>query len=153
MVDICTLSSSTYQPLPLKFEAGTPHIAGVIGLEAALDFLSQFDQKELQEHEKKLSDQLQQLLSDNENIRLVGRPKTKRGLFSFSLNKGHPLDLATLLDAEGIALRSGHLCSQPALHRFGLSSFLRVSLGIYNTEDDIQQFKRALHQMLPLLSK
>lgn len=138
MVDICDLSSFTPQPLPLKFESGTPHIAGVIGLGAAIDFLQEH---EADRNEKRfVASELKKYLLSIEDIELVGAPENHAGIFSFTCKKGHPLDIALLLDSKGVALRTGHLCSQPALQRFCRASFLRASIGIYNTIEDVERF-------------
>jgi cysteine desulfurase / selenocysteine lyase len=146
MVLECSLERSIPQPLPLRFEAGTPHIAGVIGLGAALDFLK--ENRVCQKKEYKL---LKSTLQSIEGIRIIGEPEEHIGICSFVCDYGHPMDIALLLDAKGIAVRSGHLCSQPALQRFGEKAFLRASLGLYNDEEDIFRFEEALCSTLSLL--
>jgi cysteine desulfurase / selenocysteine lyase len=146
MVSYCDLTHFQPQPLPLKFEAGTPHIAGVVGLGAALDFLKDHP-IHLGEEQKFLKAALESI----EGIRLVGAPESQSSIFTFVCEKAHPMDVAFLLNAKGIALRSGHLCSQPALQRFGYTSFLRVSLGVYNDKSDIARFKEALISTLKMM--
>jgi len=142
MIEIVSFEKTTYAPCPLRFEPGTPMIAQVIGFGAAIDFLSTLPDRK--KREEQLYHYLQHKLQEIPNIRLLGTAKDHAPLQSFILKGCHPLDIATLLDLQGIAVRSGHLCCQPLLQRHGLTSALRVSLGLYNTMEDIDRFIEVL---------
>ena len=144
MIEKVTFEKTTYNVPPLKFEAGTPSIAEVIGLGAAIDFMNTLDFATIQKQEHKLLIQLQAGLLELPDIQLIGVAPHKIGVQAFSFPGIHPLDIASLLDLEGIAIRSGHLCAQPTLAHFGLSSLCRASLAAYNTAGDITRFLEAL---------
>lgn len=142
-----------YFPAPLKFEAGTPPIASILGLGAAVDYLQEllaYDVSLLYRHEEKLIHDLYEQLMDIPGIRILGPGyRQPRGaLISFRIAGAHPLDIGCLLDLQGIAVRSGHQCSQPAMQRWEVGHVLRVSLGIYNDYEDISIFMAALHDIL-----
>jgi cysteine desulfurase/selenocysteine lyase len=132
-----SIASSTYQDPPLRFEAGTPSIAEVIGLGAAMDYLVEHKEEGLIEEFKKV------LLKEGASI--IGNPKNRVSILSFTIEGVHPLDLATLLSHHGVAIRSGHMCVQPALALLELSSVCRVSTGIYTERRDVELFEKALH--------
>ncbi len=143
MIQSVTFEKTTYQDPPLRFEAGTPMIAEVIGLGAALDYICSYPRAAIMEYEKSLIDlALQNLPSD---VQILGPQTGRTSLIAFHIPGMHPLDLATLLDVQGIAVRSGHLCAQPLLHHFGLASVLRLSVAPYNTADEIRFFCRSLN--------
>lgn len=148
MIHQVTLEKTIYNELPLKFEAGTPNIAGVIGLKAAIDFIQNIGFEFIQEHEHALASYLRKKLNSVEGLQIIGNSMKERALVSFHVHNIHALDLATLLDFKGIAVRSGHLCAEPALRRFKVPSFLRASLAIYNTEKEIDLFILALEESL-----
>ena len=127
--------------LRLKFEAGTPSIAEAIGLKAAIDFLSTAKEEPLLEY---ATAKLLQI----PGLRIIGNAKKKVGIITFVIDKAHPLDVATLLDCKGIAVRSGHLCSQPTMERFGITRALRLSFGVYNTKKDVDLLYEALQSVL-----
>ena len=151
MIERVTLEKTTYNRLPLKFEAGTPMIAEVIGLGAAIDYLSAIGMETIQCWEHDLLAYATLKLSQIPNLQIIGTAKEKGAIISFTIAGVHPLDLATLLDCRRIAIRTGHHCSQPALDRFGLSSTARISFGLYNTFEEIDQFLSSLTNILEFL--
>jgi cysteine desulfurase / selenocysteine lyase len=151
MVEEVTLEKTTYTRLPLKFEGGTPMIAEVIGLGTAIDYLLQIGMQNIHSWEQDLLAYATEKLSQVPNLRIMGRGQEKGAILSFSLKEIHPLDLATLLDCRGVALRTGHHCSQPTLERFGLTSLTRLSFGLYNTFEEIDRFLSILTHILEIL--
>ncbi|MHC6227002.1 cysteine desulfurase [Pseudomonas sp. X10] len=149
MVQIADYHSAAFRPAPLGFEAGTPPIAGVIGLGATLDYLGGLDANAVANHEASLHQHLLRGLDDREGIRLLGTPQT--ALASFVIDGVHNADIAHLLTEQGIAVRAGHHCAIPLLKGFGLEGAIRVSLALYNDSDDLQRFFDALDQALELL--
>ncbi|WP_249672320.1 aminotransferase class V-fold PLP-dependent enzyme [Pseudomonas abieticivorans] len=149
MVDRADYQAATFRAAPLGFEAGTPPIAGVIGLGATLDYLASLDLDAVDAHETALHQQLLRGLNDREGIRLLGEPQV--ALASFVVEGVHNADLAHLLTDQGIAVRAGHHCAMPLLKSLGLAGAIRVSLGIYNDSSDLQRFFDALDKSLELL--
>jgi cysteine desulfurase / selenocysteine lyase len=135
------LYESTWRDPPYKFEAGTTNIAGTIGLGAAVDYLSKIGLRNIQAHDQELTEYTHDRLSRVKGIRIYGpeNPKTKAGVISFNLGDVHAHDMASLLDEDGIAVRSGHHCAQPLMERLGVSSTTRASVYIYNNENDIDR--------------
>lgn len=147
MIREVKLSGSKWNSLPYKFEAGTPPIAQVIGLGAAVDYLSSVGMAWLHEHERLLTNYAYERLSTIEGLRILGPgPDQRGGLIAFTLNDVHPHDLSALLDREGIAIRAGHHCAQPAHDRYGLVASARASFYLYNTPDEIDQLVTALEE-------
>jgi cysteine desulfurase/selenocysteine lyase len=146
MIDWVELESSTYAPLPLKFEAGTPHIAGAVGLGAAADYLASVGREAILAHERHLMTYALERLGDVPDLTLHGPrdPAERSGVVSFSLGDVHPHDLATILDAEGIAIRAGHHCAQPLMRRMGVGSTARASFYLYNTPADVDRLMDGL---------
>ena len=138
------LDNSTWNDLPYKFEAGTMNIAQAIGLGAAADYLSELGMENVREHEKKLGEYAYQRLSGIEDIMLYGPAKYRTGLVSFSLPDIHPHDLSQLLNDEGIAIRSGHHCTQPLMRRLGTVATSRASFYLYNTEEEVDALVDAI---------
>lgn len=151
MVDEVSFDRITYQEPPLKFEAGTPMIAEVMGLGAALDYIEAIDQELIAAWEKDLLEYATRRLYEIKGLKIIGTAKQKGPILSFSIYGFHPLDLATLLDLRGIAIRTGQLCAQPILRRYNLSSISRISLAFYNTREEIDLFIHALKEALLLL--
>lgn len=151
MIDEVTLERSTYQKPPHRFEPGTPMIAEVIGLGAAIDYLEGISMERIAAWEQKLLKQATAQLSAFPTIRILGTAEEKGGIISFNFDGIHPLDLGTLLDSKGIALRTGHHCTRPALNRFGLTATLRASFGLYNSPSDIDALCQALEESLKVL--
>lgn len=137
---------STWADVPHKFEAGTPAIADVIGLGAAIDWVSRFDRIAVMEHERALLDRAAQGVSAMPGIQLIGTAQDKGAILSFAMDGAHAHDLAQLLDKYGVAVRAGHHCAQPLMRRFGVDSTVRASFAIYNTADEVDVFLEALHK-------
>jgi len=137
MIRSVTFEKTTYNDLPYKFEAGTPDIAGVIGLGAAIDYLDQIGMDAVAEYEHDLLQYGTKALESISGLRLIGTAREKASVLSFVLEGVHPHDAGTILDQEGIAVRTGHHCAQPVMDRFGVSSTTRASLAFYNTREDI----------------
>ena len=147
MIDTVTLEGCTYGPLPLKFEPGTPIIAEAIGFGATCDYLNSIGLEKIYAWEKELQTYLKDRLFQINYVKLFGTAKRRVSLQSFIIKGVHPLDVATLLDLKGIAVRSGHLCCQPLLNKVNLTSALRVSLGVYNTKEEIETFVQELQSV------
>ncbi|MCO4205739.1 aminotransferase class V-fold PLP-dependent enzyme [Aeromonas taiwanensis] len=147
MIDRVSFSGTTFNSLPFKFEAGTPHIAGAIGLAAAIDFVMEQDRGGLTRHEEALTDYLVAGLRQVPGLRLVGEPGQRAGAVSFLLEEIHPQDAATLLDMQGIALRVGHHCAMPLMESLGIGGTMRASLACYNNRDDVDALLAALHKL------
>ncbi|MBQ4670921.1 aminotransferase class V-fold PLP-dependent enzyme [Aeromonas dhakensis] len=147
MIDRVSFSGTTFNSLPFKFEAGTPHIAGAIGLAAAIDFVMEQDRGLLASHEAVLTDYLVAGLRQIPGLRLVGEPGQRAGAVSFLLRDIHPQDAATLLDMQGIALRVGHHCAMPLMESLGIGGTMRASLACYNNRDDVDALLAALHKL------
>ena len=140
MIETVSFEESTWNEIPYKFEAGTPNIAQAVGLGAAVDYLDSIGMKNIQEHEKKLTDYAFDKIKDIEGIRIHGSSKKKSGVISFNIKDIHPQDLAQFLDQDNIAIRVGHHCAQPLLSLLNETSTARISFYIYNTEEDIDKF-------------
>lgn len=138
MIDTVSFSGTTFNVLPFKFEAGTPNIAGVIGLAAAIKYVQALDRGAAEAHEVMLLDYTLELAKDIKGLRRVGAPRHAAGIFSFLLDGTHPSDVGMLLDQQGIAVRTGHHCTQPLMARFGVPGTARASYTIYNTRDDVE---------------
>ncbi|QXW29760.1 cysteine desulfurase [Aeromonas sanarellii] len=147
MIDRVSFAGTTFNTLPFKFEAGTPHIAGAIGLAAAIDFVTAQDRAALVRHEQALTDYLVAGLRRVPGLRLIGEPARRAGAVSFLLDEIHPQDAATLLDMQGIALRVGHHCAMPLMESLGIGGTLRASLACYNNRDDVDALLAALHKL------
>ncbi len=137
MISSVTFERTTYKDPPEKFEAGTPHIAGVIGLGEALRYVEGVDRQAAWQHEARLLDYATQALGEVRGLRMIGTAAAKAGVISFSLADVHPHDIATILDDQGIAVRAGHHCAQPLMERFGLAATVRASLAFFNTTEEI----------------
>ncbi len=145
MIDEVSLEHFTYQKPPLKFEAGTPSIAQVMGLGAAIDYLEGHRHPD---HEKTLLDYALAKLQAIPGLRVLGNPQDRGPLVTFVIDGAHPADLGTLLDLKGVCVRTGHLCSQPTMQHFGITVATRISLGLYNMQADIDTFIKALDSVL-----
>ncbi|MGD6778793.1 cysteine desulfurase [Sutcliffiella horikoshii] len=143
MIDFVGLQESTWKELPWKFEGGTPIIAGAIGLGAAIDFLEQVGMDNILAHEHKLADYAMNRMSEIEGITIYG-PQKRAGLVTFNIDDVHPHDVATVLDAEGIAVRAGHHCAQPLMKYLNVSSTARASFYLYNTEEEVDKLVASL---------
>jgi len=153
MIQTVTFEKTTFQPPPLRFEAGTPMIAEVIGLGAALTYIKSHGLDQIHAYESSLMKHALQKLAQIKEIRILGSLENRSSLITFTIEGIHPLDAATLLDLQGIAIRSGHLCAQPLLHHFGCTEALRISLASYNTLEEIDFFCQSLENVVPLLAE
>jgi cysteine desulfurase / selenocysteine lyase len=147
MISLVTFEKTHYADIPQKFEAGTPDIAGGIGLGAAIDYLRGLDFDAAATHEQELLDYGTRALAAIDGVRIVGRAKQKAGVLSFVLEGVHPHDIGTILDREGVAIRAGHHCAMPAMQRFGVPATARASLALYNTREDLEALVRAVHKV------
>lgn len=147
-----TFAGTTYNELPYKFEAGTPNIAGVIGLGAAVDYLRSIGLAQVAAHERDLLDYMTQQLQQIEGIRMIGTATNKASVQSFLLDDIHSHDLGTILDHQGVAVRTGHHCAMPVMDFFGVSGTARASLALYNNVDDIDRLVVALDKAKELFA-
>ncbi|EED36889.1 cysteine desulfurase [Luminiphilus syltensis NOR5-1B] len=139
MIDVVSFSGTTFNTLPFKFEAGTPNIAGAIGLAAAIEYFASIDLEAASVHEQMLLQHTLDLAGGIDGLRRIGQPRESVGIFSFVLDGVPASDLGMLLDQQGIAVRTGHHCTQPLMARFGLSGTVRASYSIYNTTEDVDR--------------
>ena len=147
MIASVTFEKTTYNTLPYKFEAGTPNIAGTIGLGAAIDYVNQIGIERIARYEHELLDYGTEALSQIPGLRLIGTAKDKAGVLSFVLEGVHPHDVGTILDREGIAIRTGHHCAMPVMERFGIPATARASLAFYNTKEEIDALVAGIHKV------
>ena len=146
MIASVTFEKTTYNVLPYKLEAGTPNVAGVIGLGAAIDYVRSVGLTQIAEYEHELLAYGTQALSSIDGLRLIGTAKNKASILAFVLEDIHPHDLGTLVDEEGVAIRTGHHCTQPVMKHFGVPATSRASLAFYNTKEEIDCLVRAIHK-------
>lgn len=146
MIETVSFTGTTFSALPFKFEAGTPNIAGAIGLGAAIDYVEGLDRAAAAEHEATLLQRTLELAGDIPGLRRIGTPAHSAGIFSFLLEGTHPSDLGMLLDQQGIAVRTGHHCAQPLMDRFGIPGTVRASYSIYNTQEDVTRLFEGIHK-------
>jgi cysteine desulfurase/selenocysteine lyase len=147
MISSVTFERSTWNALPFKFEAGTPHIAGAVALHAALDYLESAGRDAVAEHERQLLEYATDVVTSVPGVRLIGTARHKASIVSFVMEGVHPHDVGTIVDREGVAIRTGHHCAQPVMERFGVSATARASLAMYNTREEIDVLGRALHRV------
>ncbi|MBI3238851.1 MAG: cysteine desulfurase [Flavobacteriia bacterium] len=151
MIAKVTFERTTYNELPFKFEAGTPHIAGGICLGTALQYLNQFNIEDVEQYERSLADYAQDLISTFEGVKIIGTAKDKTSVVSFHVDGLHPFDIGTLLDKQGIAVRTGHHCTQPLMDIFGIPGTIRASFAFYNTREEIDTFIAAVEKSITML--
>lgn len=151
MIEHVTLERSTYNRLPYKFEAGTPNIAGVIGFGAAIDYLATQPWERLRAHEDALLTQTISRLKQIPEVHLVGEPSKRVGAISFLVEGSHPDDIGTLLDQQGVAVRTGHHCAMPLMDRLEVPGTVRASFALYNSAEDVDRFIAALGKALTFL--
>ena len=147
MIRSVTFEKTTYADLPHKFEAGTPHIAGVVGLGAAVDYISGIGFDKIATHEKDLMEYGTAALSEIPGLRMIGTARHKASILAFVLKGAHPHDVGTIVDMEGVSIRTGHHCTQPVMERFGVPATARASVAMYNTRQEIDQLVHALHRV------
>jgi cysteine desulfurase / selenocysteine lyase len=147
MILSVSFEKTVYNAIPYRFEAGTPHIAGAVGLGAALDWLAALDREGAERHERDVLAYAVERLGEVEGLRLVGRPRQRSGAVSFLLDDVHPHDIGTIIDREGIAIRTGHHCAQPLMRRFGVAATARASFGVYNTRAEVDALVAGLQKV------
>ncbi|MYI75198.1 MAG: cysteine desulfurase [Acidobacteria bacterium] len=147
MIRSVTFEKTTYADLPHKFEAGTPHIAGAVGLGAAIDYIQGIGFEALQEHESDLLAYGTAALAEVKGLRIIGTAASKASILAFVMKGAHPHDVGTIVDTEGVAVRTGHHCTQPVMDRFGVPATARASVAMYNTREEIDALVRALHRV------
>jgi cysteine desulfurase/selenocysteine lyase len=147
MIDTVTFQQVTYAPVPQRFEAGTPNVAGVVGLQAALQWLASLNRDAVAEHERRLTAHAEELLTRVPGLALLGDPPERTGVLAFTLDGHDPAAVARHLDSDGIAVRAGHHCAQPTLRHFGLDDSARASLALYNTYADVGELAASLHRL------
>ncbi|MBZ5504350.1 MAG: cysteine desulfurase [Acidobacteriia bacterium] len=147
MIASVTFEKTVYNRLPYKFEAGTPNIADTIGLGAAIEYLSTLGLEQIEQHEAGLLNYATQAVGAIPGVRLVGTAKEKAGVLSFVMDDIHPHDIGTILDSEGIAVRTGHHCAQPVMQRFNIPATARASLGLYNTRQEIDALVAGIYKV------
>lgn len=152
MIEHVTFEKTTYNTLPLKFEAGTPNICGVLALAEAIDYLSSIDPLGAFRHEKELGSYLRDSMREIPKIRFIGEAPDTCSTLSFLIGDLHPFDVGTLLDQQGIAVRTGHHCTQPLMEQFKIPGTVRASLAFYNTREEIDEFVKALQRSIQILS-
>ncbi|MCI0750098.1 MAG: cysteine desulfurase [Nevskiales bacterium] len=152
MIRTVAFEGSTWNDVPYKFEAGTPPIAGAVGFAAALDYLDGLGLDRIHRHEEGVLAYATEALSRIPGLRLIGTARNKSGILSFVMDSAHPQDIGSILDMEGVAVRSGHHCAMPLMQRYGVSATARASLAVYNGTDDIDQLVSALHKVRALFA-
>ena len=151
MIEKVTFEKTTYNHLPHKFEAGTPHIAGGICLSTAFEFLSTIDLIESEAYERELAHYAEQVLETFEDLTIIGTAKNKTSVVSFNVKGLHPFDIGTLLDKQGIAVRTGHHCTQPLMDFYKIPGTVRASFAFYNTKEEVDFFAEALEKSINIL--
>ena len=147
MIRSVTFEKTTYADLPHKFEAGTPHIAGAVGLGAAVDYVQRIGLDAVAPHEADLLAYGTAALAEVKGLRLIGTAAARASILAFVMKGAHPHDIGTIVDTEGVAIRAGHHCTQPVMDRFGVPATARASVAMYNTREEIDVLVRALHRV------
>ncbi|MEZ4317857.1 MAG: cysteine desulfurase [Myxococcota bacterium] len=150
MIETVTFEGSTWAPPPARFEAGTPNIAGAVGFGAAARWMRDVGVESIAAHEASLLELATRRVADIPGIRRIGTAPHKAGVLSFVAKGLHPHDIGTLLDEQGIAVRTGHHCAQPVMRRMGVDATARASFAVYNTPDEVERFAAALHKVVTL---
>ena len=152
MISAVSFEKTVYNALPHKFEAGTPNIAGTIGLAAAIEYVEKIGMQQIAAYESELLDYGTELLAAIPGLRMRGTAKEKAGVFSFLLDGIHAHDFGTILDLEGVAIRAGHHCAMPVMKRFGVPAAARASLAFYNTRADLDALAKAIHKAIEVFA-
>ena len=147
MIRSVTFEKTTYADLPFKFEAGTPHIAGAVGLGAAIDYIESVGFEAIAPHEAELLEYGTAALADVKGLRIIGTAANKASILAFVMKGAHPHDVGTIVDTEGVAIRTGHHCTQPIMDRFGVPATARASVAMYNTREEIDALVGALRRV------
>jgi cysteine desulfurase/selenocysteine lyase len=151
MIRTVSFEKTTYNDLPHKFEAGTPHIAGAIGLAAALEYLGEVGIRPAAAHEHDLLAYATDAVGDLPGVRLLGTAREKASVLSFLMDGAHPHDIATILDRQGIAVRAGHVCAQPVMDRYGVPAITRASFALYNTREEVDALVKGILKVKEIL--
>jgi cysteine desulfurase/selenocysteine lyase len=138
---------TTYADVPTRFEAGTPNIAGGIGLAAAIDYVNSIGRAEIAAYEDDVLRYATELLSEIDGVRLIGTAREKVGVLSFVMDAAHPHDIGTILDAEGVAVRAGHHCAQPLMNYYQVPATVRASLAFYNTHEEMDALAAGIRKV------
>ena len=152
MIKDVTFERTTYNELPFRFEAGTPSVGDVLGLGAAIDFMEEQGIDNISRHEEELLHYATERLKEVPGLRIFGTAPQKAGVVSFLLGEAHPYDVGTLLDKLGIAVRTGHHCTQPVMDRYGIPGTVRASFACYTSHHDIDVLVDALNRIAPMLA-
>ncbi|MCF8259662.1 MAG: cysteine desulfurase [Melioribacteraceae bacterium] len=152
MIREVTFEKTTYDDLPHKFEAGTPNIAGGIGLGAAIDYFNQFDEIDMLNHENEILKYVTEKMSEIEGLRIIGTAENKSAVVSFVIDDIHPYDIGTIIDTDGIAIRTGHHCTQPLNKFFGLPATARASFAFYNTLEEVDKLIKGIYKVKRMFS-
>jgi len=151
MIKEVTFAKTTYNELPYKFEAGTPNIADVVAAKFALDYVDLLGKENIASHENDLLEYGTQALREIEGLRIIGNAKEKVSVISFVMDGIHHQDIGVLLDQQGIAVRTGHHCTQPLMQRFGITGTTRASFAVYNSIDEVDLLIKGLHKVKKML--
>jgi cysteine desulfurase / selenocysteine lyase len=147
MIRMVSFEKTLYNDPPYKFEAGTPHIAGAIGLGAAIEYLAGIGLESVTRHEHEILEYATEAAAEVPGMRIIGTAREKAGILSFVLDGIHPHDIGTILDHQGVAIRAGHHCAMPVMERFGLAATARASFALYNTRSDVDALFAAIHRV------
>ena len=153
MIRSVTFEETLYNVIPNKFEAGTQNIAGSVGLGAAIDYVSNLGMEAIAAYENQLLAYGTQRLAEIEAVRLIGSARHKGSILSFVMDIAHPHDIGTILDAEGVAVRTGHHCAQPLMDRYGVPATVRASLAFYNTKEEIDALVKGIDRVIEVFSR
>ena len=151
MIKDVTFEKTTFNDLPYKFEAGTPNIADVVAFKYAMDFITELGRENISGYETELLSYATQKLSALPGVKIIGTSKTKVSVLSFVVEGIHPFDIGQMLDARGIAVRTGHHCTQPLMDHFGLEGTVRASFAVYNTKEEIDQFVEGVSRIIKFI--
>lgn len=147
MIAEVTFEKTVYAELPSRFEAGTPHICGALALAAAIDYVQAVGIEAIRTYERELLVYGTEALSEVPGVRIIGTAPDKASVLSFVMEGAHPHDIGTIVDREGVAIRTGHHCAQPVMRHFGIPATARASLALYNTREEIDALTRALYRV------
>ena len=151
MIKEVTFEKTTYNDIPYKFEAGTPNIADVVAVKSALDYMANLGKENIAAHEADLLHYATEQLSELDGLRIIGQAKEKIGVVSWVMDGIHHQDIEVLMDQQGIAIRTGHHCTQPLMQRFGIPGTSRASFAVYNTTAEIDRLVQGLHKVKKML--
>ena len=147
MISSVTFEKTTYNKVPHKFEAGTPDMSGAVGLRAAIEYLNRLGMENIEKYEHELLVYATQKVTALPGVRVIGTAKEKAGVLSFVIEGVHPHDVGTILDQEGIAIRTGHHCAQPVMDRYKIDATARASFGLYNTKEEIDALVKGIKKV------